>query len=143
MLWRTRQWAQTITFVLVLCQPWQPSNNESAIAAICNRLNNCLYNGTHCKRRVANSFVGCKNLCNWLVYVVLTIGVWCDWTVLMSFIKRFIIGPPHDQVKIYCPEAFSISFSLYLIEWAPHNNSEFCQELDHVRHSSTNKQINK
>ena len=71
-------------------------------------------NATHCKRRVANSLVGCSitDLSTW--YLHQEFGVTGQyWYRLLSV---SLLGR-HDHVKIYCTEAFCISFSLTIFDF--------------------------
>ena len=74
----------------------------------------CPPNATHCKRRVANSLVGCSitNLSTWYLHQEFGVtGQYWYRSLSVSLLGR------HDHVKIYCTEAFCISFSLTIFDF--------------------------
>ena len=74
----------------------------------------CPPNATHCKRRVANSLVGCSitNLSTWYLHQEFCVtGQYWYRSLSVSLLGR------HDHVKIYCTEAFCISFSLTIFDF--------------------------
>ena len=74
----------------------------------------CPPNATHCKRRVANSLVGCS-ITDWSTwYLHQEFGVTGQYwyrSLSVSLLGR------HDHVKIHCTEAFCISFSLTIFDF--------------------------
>ena len=95
-----------LTFVLVLCQSWQPCNNELL--------------------KYIMQFTAKDGWQTILLVVKTCVIDWSTWYLHQEFgvtgqywcrsLSVSLLGPL-DHVKIYFPEAFCISFSLTIFDW--------------------------